>query len=59
MKNYLSVGREEQALRIKLIAFNYRRLDLITIYYKDLISQFKSLHLPIAFLVYRLTEISI
>ena len=59
MKDYLSVGREEQALRIKPIAFNYRRLDLITIYYKDLISQFKSLHLPIAFLVYRLTEISI
>jgi len=42
MKDHLLVGRMELALQIKPIATTYRRLDLITAYYKDMIIQFKS-----------------
>jgi hypothetical protein len=58
MKDYLLVGREKLAMQIQPIAISYRRLDLITSYYRDIIGQFKSHHLPIAFLAYKLTEIS-
>jgi hypothetical protein len=59
MKDYMSVGRENLSLQIKPIAINHRRLELITNYYEDIVDQFKSQHLPIALLMYKLSLIFI